>query len=56
MSKKPRSAPGPRRSRRPYAKPSLVVHGDLRAVTLVKKGNMGDGGGKPRTKASGGNA
>lgn len=39
-----------------YHLPKLVAYGALRRLTKVKGGNMNDGGGKPMTKASGGNA
>ncbi len=42
--------------KRPYQAPRLVVHGDLRALTLVKKGSMADGARKPTTRASGSNS
>jgi hypothetical protein len=45
-----------RQSKKPYRKPRLKVHGDLRALTRAKGGNRADGAGKPRTKLSGGNA
>jgi hypothetical protein len=40
--------------KKPYRRPRLVVHGDIRVLTAVKKGKKGDGGGgKPKTFASG---
>jgi hypothetical protein len=39
-----------------YRRPRLVVYGDVRRLTAVKFGMMGDGGGKPSTKMSGSNA
>ncbi len=45
----------PPRGKRAYATPKLVVHGDLKALTMAKKGTNGDGGAKPRTKTSGAN-
>ncbi len=42
--------------KKPYRKPSLKVHGDIRALTRAKRGTKADGPGKPRTKLSGGNA
>lgn len=44
------------RSKKPYRKPRLKVHGDIRALTGSKAGNRADGAGKPRTKLTGGNA
>ena len=40
-------------SRKPWRKPGLTVHGDLRGLTQAKGGLRNDGGGKPRTRASG---
>jgi hypothetical protein len=45
-----------RRSKKPYRKPRLKVHGDVRALTGAKAGTSGDGAGKPRTRLSGGAA
>ncbi len=42
--------------KRPYARPVLRVHGDLKTMTQVKGGRRNDGGGKPRTRQSGGSA
>ena len=42
--------------KRPYARPVLRVHGDLKTMTQVKRGRRNDGGGKPRTRQSGGSA
>lgn len=42
-----------RRSKKPYRKPQLKVHGDIRALTGAKAGTKADGAGKPRTKLSG---
>jgi len=39
--------------KQPYRAPKLVVHGDLRAVTLAKAGNKADGSLKPATRVSG---
>lgn len=44
------------RPKKPYRKPTLKVHGDIRALTGAKAGTKADGAGKPRTKLSGGNA
>jgi len=41
------------RPKKPYRKPRLKVHGDIRALTAAKAGTGNDGGGKPRTKLSG---
>ncbi len=38
---------------KPYRTPQLSVLGNLRRLTKVKGGNMGDGGGKPSTKSGG---
>jgi hypothetical protein len=40
-------------SKKPYRKPGLAVHGDIRALTGTKKSNRNDGGTKPKTFASG---
>ena len=40
--------------KRPYRAPRLMVHGDLKAITMAKGGSSNDGGGKPRTRLSGG--
>jgi hypothetical protein len=37
--------------KKPYSKPDLVVHGDIRKVTKAKGGHASDGAGKPATKA-----
>lgn len=42
--------------KKPYRKPTLKVHGDIRALTGAKRGSRNDGAGKPRTKLSGANA
>lgn len=39
--------------RRPYQTPVLSEHGDLESLTAAKMSNRFDGGGKPRTRASG---
>lgn len=44
------------KSKKPYRKPTLKVHGDIRALTGAKAGTKNDGPGKPRTKLTGGNA
>jgi hypothetical protein len=41
-------------SRKPYRAPTLTVHGSVKALTRTKRGGKNDGGGKPRTRASGG--
>lgn len=43
-------------TKKPYRSPRLVVHGDLRRLTMVKGGVNNDGVGKPRTKTGGTNA
>jgi hypothetical protein len=50
-----RSRP-PTGMRKPYVSPELAVYGDIAKLTKVKKGTKNDGAGKPKTKASGGNA
>jgi hypothetical protein len=40
-------------AKRPYRAPVLKVLGDFRKLTAAKGGVDNDGGGKPRTKASG---
>jgi len=44
------------RRRKAYQAPKLKVHGHLGELTRRKKGRFNDGAGKPRTRASGGNA
>lgn len=44
------------RRRKAYHAPKLKVHGRLGELTGRKKGTRNDGAGKPRTRASGGNA
>jgi hypothetical protein len=46
--------PMPVTAKKPYRAPTLKVHGDFRTLTAAKGGVDNDGGGKPRTKASGG--
>ena len=46
MKSTPRS-----QTKKPYRTPRLVVHGDLRRLTMAKGGAKNDGGGVPRTKA-----
>ena len=41
-------------SRKPYRTPELIVHGSVKDLTRVKGGGKSDGGGKPRTRTSGG--
>ncbi len=42
--------------KKPYRKPTLKVHGDIRALTGAKGGTSNDGPGKPKTKLAGANA
>jgi hypothetical protein len=49
---RPEAAAGVKR--RPYATPKLVVHGDLRKITLGKGSNLADGTGVPKTRNSSG--
>jgi len=43
--------PSHRTSRKkPYHAPSLATHGDLRRLTQLKAGMMGDGAGVPKTR------
>ena len=44
------------RPKKQYRKPRLKIHGDIRALTRSKAGTSSDGGGKPRTRLSGGAA
>ncbi len=39
--------------KKPYRPPRLVVYGDLRRLTLSKKGTRADGAGKPATRLVG---
>ena len=41
------------KKRKPYRRPKLTVHGDIRELTRTKGGTKADGTGKPATKASG---
>lgn len=41
-------------TKKPYHPPRLTVYGDLRRLTMAKGGNRNDGGGKPKTKTTGG--
>jgi hypothetical protein len=43
----------PRKLKKPYRKPRLVVHGDVRKLTGAKAGTKSDGSGKPATRVSG---
>jgi hypothetical protein len=44
-----------RKPKKPYRKPRLVVHGDVRKLTGSKAGTKSDGGGgKPATRLTGG--
>lgn len=47
---------GEKRTKKIYSTPRLVAYGDFRTLTRVsaKGGTSNDGGGKPRTKLSGG--
>jgi hypothetical protein len=38
--------------KKPYRSPELTVHGDVRTLTLAKKGKNADGTGRPRTRIS----
>jgi hypothetical protein len=43
-----------RKTKKPYRPPRLVVHGTLRDLTRAMKGGASaDGGGSPKTKATG---
>jgi hypothetical protein len=42
--------------KKPYRKPQLAVHGDIRDLTRTKGSTHADGTGKPATKASGASA
>lgn len=39
--------------KKPYRRPKLTRHGDIRDLTRAKKGTRTDGAGKPKTRASG---
>ena len=43
----------PRKRKKPYRKPRLVVHGDVRTLTGSKAGAKSDGSGKPATRVTG---
>lgn len=47
-----KEVPRPAR-KRPYRKPALVRHGNLKELTMVKGGNRTDGG-SPKTRTAGG--
>lgn len=40
--------------KKPYRAPSLTEHGDIRRLTQMKGGMMGDGGGMPKTRTTAG--
>jgi len=42
--------------KKPYRPPELTVHGDIRSLTLSKKGKKADGARKPATRTNGGHA
>lgn len=42
------------KKRKPYRPPRLSVYGDLRRLTAAKGGTRNDGGGKPKSKTTGG--
>jgi hypothetical protein len=42
-----------KKNKKPYRKPRLAVHGDIRNLTQSKAGTKNDGTGKPATKATG---
>jgi hypothetical protein len=46
----------PDRAGKLYRSPRLIIYGDLRRLTQAKGGTMGDGGGKPSSRASGAQA
>jgi hypothetical protein len=50
MIGKKKGSAKPTLGRRPYKKPELVVHGDLRTLTRAKGSVFNDGSGKPRTR------
>ena len=52
--KKPAQPEEQQCAKRPYATPRLVVHGDLRKITLGKGSNLADGTGVPKTRSSAG--
>jgi hypothetical protein len=43
----------PSLKKKPYRPPRLTVYGDLRRLTMAKRGSAPDGAGKPRTRVSG---
>jgi hypothetical protein len=45
--------PAPRDEKKPYNRPVLKVHGNLRTLTAVKGLDKTDGGGKPNTRDNG---
>ncbi len=51
MTAKKEDAPDPKRRKKTYEKPKLVIHGDIRAITKTKGGSSNDGSGKPKTKS-----
>ena len=50
MTKTTRAQPEVRNGKRPYARPKLIVHGDLRKITLAKGSIFADGSGVPKTR------
>ena len=51
MRKRPKQTPPERGSKKPYRKPALTVHGDLRSLTAAKGSTKSDGPGVPKTKS-----
>ena len=39
----------PANGKKPYSRPKLTVHGDLRSITASKRSTRSDGAGRPRT-------
>lgn len=52
MTTKDPAQPDTPPKRRPYTAPKLVIHGDLRKITLGKGSNLADGTGIPKTRST----
>jgi len=54
MSKQGDPPARPHTGKKPYKKPTLRVHGDIRVITKAKGGTKSDGAGTPKSKAGSG--
>lgn len=46
----------PSSRKKPYRTPAVTIHGDIRRLTQMKGGALGDGAGVPKTRTSSGGA